>query len=221
MFMAGYADRKFVAYPICPHTANTGRSLVNWVADVFVGDAYAGTQRDWNREVSSSRVLEHFINWKFDSSDLRCDIPALISGAEKIFEFPMIDRDPLLRWSFGRVTLLGDAAHPMYPIGSNGASQAIVDASVLAESLAVEKDELAALKRYESERLPATSRIVLSNREQGPEKVMQIVEERAPNGFKKLSDVASYEELYEIVERYRQIAGFQRAEPESQTGNKV
>ena len=88
-------------------------------------------------------------------------------------------------------------------------------------ALAAEKDELAALKRYESERLPATSRIVLSNREQGPEKVMQIVEERAPNGFKKLSDVASYEELYEIVERYRQIAGFQRAEPESQTGNKV
>ncbi len=108
MFMAGYANRKFVAYPIDVATAARGRSLINWVADVYVGEAYAGTPRDWNRQVDRSTVLHSF--------------PALIEGASAIYEFPMVDRDPVARWSFGRVTLLGDAAHPMYPIGSIGAT---------------------------------------------------------------------------------------------------
>ncbi|MFN0107486.1 MAG: flavin-dependent oxidoreductase [Blastocatellia bacterium] len=208
MFMAGYANRKFVAYPIDVETAARGRSLINWVADVQVGDAYAGTPRDWNRQVDQSGVLPSFASWKFDW----LDVPALIKNASAIYEFPMIDRDPVERWSFGRVTLLGDAAHPMYPIGSNGASQAILDAPALVEALKAESDVVSALQRYEQERLQPTARIVLSNRKQGPEECMQLVEDRAPNGFTNLHDVISQAELEEIARRYKQIAGFSREE---------
>lgn len=208
MFMAGYANRKFVAYPIGMETAARGRSLINWVADVHVGEAYKGTPRDWNRQVEKSIALPHFASWRFDW----LDVPALIEGASAIYEFPMIDRDPVERWSFGRVTLLGDAAHPMYPIGSNGASQAILDAPALVEALTTERDVAQALQRYERERLQPTARIVLSNRQQGPEQVMQLVEERAPNGFTELHDVISPAELEEIAARYKQIAGFSKEE---------
>ncbi len=210
MFMAGYANRKFVAYPIDVETAARGRSLINWVADVNVGEAYSGTPRDWNRQVDKSVVLPYFDTWHFDWPDFKLDIPALIEGASAIYEFPMIDRDPVARWSFGRVTLLGDAAHPMYPIGSNGASQAILDAPALVEALTTETDVVSALQRYEQERLQPTARIVLSNRKQGPEECMQLVEERAPDGFTNLHDVISQAELEEIAGRYKQIAGFSR-----------
>jgi 5-methylphenazine-1-carboxylate 1-monooxygenase len=208
MFMAGYANRKFVAYPIDVATAARGRSLINWVADVYVGEAYAGTPRDWNRQVDKSTVLHSFADWHFDW----LDIPALIEGASAIYEFPMIDRDPVARWSFGRVTLLGDAAHPMYPIGSNGASQAILDAPALIAALTTQTDVVAALQQYEQERLQPTARIVLSNRQQGPEQVMQLVEDRAPQGFTNLHDVITQSELEEIAGRYKQIAGFSREE---------
>ncbi|NOT62455.1 MAG: flavin-dependent oxidoreductase [Acidobacteria bacterium] len=206
MFMAGYANRKFVAYPIDVAVAARGRSLINWVADVQVGDAYSGTPRDWNRQVEKNVVLPYFDTWHFDW----LNIPQLIESAAAIYEFPMIDRDPVERWSFGRVTLLGDAAHPMYPIGSNGASQAILDAPALVEALTTEADVVRALQRYEQERLQPTARIVLSNRQQGPEECMQLVEERAPNGFTNLHDVISPAELEEIAGRYKQIAGFSR-----------
>ena len=122
----------------------------------------------------------------------------------------MSDRDPLPQWSFGRVTLLGDAAHPMYPIGSNGASQAILDAECLSGIITNNNDISDAFKEYEAIRLPATAKIVLQNRQMGPEQVMQIVEERAPNGFENLYDVISQEELESIAARYKQIAGFDK-----------
>lgn len=203
MIMAGYANRKFVAYPIGQEPS--GRVLTNWVADVFVGGDSA-PPRDWNRLTDTQTVLRHFRDWKFDW----LDIPALIEGAESIYEYPLVDRDPIPRWSFGRVTLLGDAAHPMYPIGSNGASQAILDAAAIAEALGTHSDPVAALRAYEAERLDKTARIVESNRRQGPEIVMQMVEDRAPNGFAKLSDVISREELEEVANRYKSIAGFER-----------
>ena len=168
MIMAGYADRKFVAYPI-------GAGSINWVADVLVGGDRPAA-RDWNRRTNAATVLPHFADWRFDW----LDITALIEGAEAVFEYPLVDRDPLPRWSFGRVTLLGDAAHPMYPIGSNGASQAILDAAAVAEALRGTIDPIEALRAYEAERREKTARIVLSNRQQGPEIVMQMVEERAP-----------------------------------------
>jgi 2-polyprenyl-6-methoxyphenol hydroxylase-like FAD-dependent oxidoreductase len=163
-------------------------------------------RRDWDRRGSKADFAPAFAAWRFDW----LDVPALIDGAAEVFEFPMIDRDPLDRWSFGRVTLLGDAAHPMYPIGSNGASQAILDAEALAASLAATAEVAPALARYESARLPATAAVVRSNRRMGPEVVMQIAEERAPHGFDNLHDVITRQELEETAARYKVIAGFDR-----------
>jgi 5-methylphenazine-1-carboxylate 1-monooxygenase len=205
MIMAGHATRKFVAYPICPEAAVRGRALVNWIAELQVDSALL-EGRDWNRQGNKADFAAAFAEWKFDW----LDIPALIEGAPEVFEFPMVDREPLERWSFGHVTLLGDAAHPMYPIGSNGASQAILDAEALAASLAAPRDVSSALEQYESKRLPPTAAIVRSNRQMGPEVVMQIVEERAPQGFNNLHDVISREELEQIAARYKVIAGFDR-----------
>lgn len=203
MIMAGHAAQKFVAYPICPEAAARGRSLVNWIAELAV-DAKSPERRDWNRRGSKADFAGAFAAWRFDW----LDVPALIDGAEEVFEFPMVDRDPLGRWSFGRVTLLGDAAHPLYPVGSNGASQAVLDAEALATSLAAVPDIASALRRYESERLPPTAAVVHSNRQMGPEVVMQMAEERAPGGFRSIGDVIPQGELEEVAARYKSIAGF-------------
>ncbi len=161
--------------------------------------------RDWNRRGDKEKLLKQFQNWEFDW----LDVPSLIQNSEAIYEFPMSDRDPLPQWTYDRITLLGDAAHPMYPIGSNGASQAILDAECLTDCLQQNDDVISALKAYEDIRLPATANIVLQNRKMGPEEVMQIVEERAPNGFENLHDVISPEELDEVSSRYKKIAGFE------------
>ena len=120
----------------------------------------------------------------------------------------MVDRDPLDRWSVGRVTLLGDAAHPMYPIGSNGASQAIIDARVLAWHLATSDDPVAALAAYDAARRPPTSALVVANRDMGPERVLRLVAERAPAGFTRIDDVVGRDELAVVTGGYRQVAGF-------------
>jgi 2-polyprenyl-6-methoxyphenol hydroxylase-like FAD-dependent oxidoreductase len=125
-----------------------------------------------------------------------------------IYQYPMVDRDPLPTWNFGRVTLLGDAAHPMYPVGSNGASQAIIDARVLARELALQPTSAAALAAYDEQRRPATAAVVLANRDVGPEKCMEIVEQRAPEGFAALEDVISQAELETIARSYKLTAGF-------------
>ncbi len=148
--------------------------------------------------------MPHFAGWRFDW----LDIPALFGATERIYEFPMTDRDPLPAWSLGRLTLLGDAARPMYPIGSNGASQAVLDARALAAALATEPTVEAALKRYEAERLEATARVVLSNRTFGPERVMQLVEERCPRDCSNIHDYVSSAEMEAVSKQYNLIAGF-------------
>ncbi len=206
MIMTGHADRKFVAYPICPEAAAKGRALINWVAELRVGGDQAPIPRDWNRRADKEHFAPAFKGWRFDW----LDVPALIQGAETVYEFPMVDRDPVPRWSHGRVTLLGDAAHPMYPVGSNGASQGILDAAALAEALASEPEPVAALKRYEAARLEPTARLVRANRQHGPEVIMQLAEDRAPGGFKDVAPVFAPGELEEIASRYKAIAGFDR-----------
>ena len=151
-----------------------GRALINWVAELRVGGDQAPIPRDWNRRADKKHFAPAFKGWRFDW----LDVPALIEGAETVYEFPMVDRDPVPRWSHGRVTLLGDAAHPMYPVGSNGASQGILDAAALAEALASEPEPVAALKRYEAARLEPTARLVRANRQHGPEVIMQLAEEQ-------------------------------------------
>jgi 5-methylphenazine-1-carboxylate 1-monooxygenase len=206
MIMAGHADQKFVAYPICPEAAAKGRALINWVAELRVGGDQAPIPRDWNRRADKEHFAPAFKGWRFDW----LDVPELIQGAETVYEFPMVDRDPVPRWSHGRVTLLGDAAHPMYPVGSNGASQGILDAAALTEALCLEPEPVAALKNYEAARLEPTARLVSANRQHGPEVIMQLAEERAPGGFQDVAAVFAPGELEEIASRYKAIAGFDR-----------
>ena len=206
MIMAGHEFQKFVAYPISRNAADRGEAIVNWIAERKFPAGKAWRREDWNRPGLLSDFLPWFEDWRFDW----LDVPGLIRGAERCFEFPMVDRDPLERWSFGRVTLLGDAAHPMYPIGSNGASQGILDARVLTREIRRLGASPAALQAYEADRLPATAKIVLANRGNGPEQVMQLVEQRAPGGFARIEDVLTTDELVGIAEGYKRIAGFDK-----------
>jgi 2-polyprenyl-6-methoxyphenol hydroxylase-like FAD-dependent oxidoreductase len=200
MIMAGNQNQKFVAYPIGPVGAD-GQQRINWVAELPV--AAMLDREDWNRPGDLAAFLPRFDAWRFDW----LDVPGLIRSADSVFEFPMVDRDPLPRWSHGPVTLLGDAAHPMYPIGSNGASQAILDADALEQAFATEADPEAALVAYESRRLPATAAIVRANRGNGPEQCMQLAEERAPNGFRRLEDVFAPGELEAMSKSYQVLTG--------------
>ncbi|MEC4722328.1 flavin-dependent oxidoreductase [Noviherbaspirillum sp. CPCC 100848] len=205
MFMAGHQDQKFVCYPISEPLRKQGRSLINWIAELRVPNGEL-PKTDWNRKVDKSVFEQAFQNWKWDW----IDIPSIIDGATEIYEFPLVDRDILPRWTYERVTLLGDAAHPMYPIGSNGSAQAILDARYLCDCLAGDGNTTYALREYEAERLPRTAGIVLRNRMNGPEQVMQLAEERAPHGFKNVNDVIPQQTLESISLRYKRLAGFDK-----------
>jgi 2-polyprenyl-6-methoxyphenol hydroxylase-like FAD-dependent oxidoreductase len=206
MIMAGHEFQKFVCYPISSAAMDRGEAVLNWIAERKFRTDHRWRREDWNRSGDTREFLPHFEGWRFDW----LDVPGLIRAAERCYEYPMVDRDPLERWSFGRVTLLGDAAHPMYPIGSNGASQAILDARVLAREIRAYGATEAALRAYEAERGPTTAAIVLANRKNGPEQVMQTVEERAPDGFVRIEDVLSAGELQDTAAGYKRIAGFDR-----------
>ncbi|BCJ50305.1 flavin-dependent oxidoreductase [Actinoplanes sp. NBRC 14428] len=196
MIMAGDAEQKFVAYPIGP-------DLINVVAERR-GPGFAGPHADWNRAVDPAPVIALFREWRFPW----LDVPRLLGAVDEVLEYPMVDRDPIDRWTHGTTTLLGDAAHPMYPNGSNGASQAILDARTLAFHLATAPDLGRALDAYEADRRPATTALVLSNRRQGPEHVMVLAHERAPAGFENIDDVIPPDELTEIATGYKRAAGF-------------
>jgi 2-polyprenyl-6-methoxyphenol hydroxylase-like FAD-dependent oxidoreductase len=205
MIMAGHTRQKFVCYPISDRASASSLRQINFVAELRFDQHDLGEREDWNKPGRLEDFMPRFENWHFDW----LDVPALVRSAAETFVYPMVDRDPLPRWSFGPVTLLGDAAHPMYPIGSNGASQAILDARVLTGCLRYHaSDPERGLDRYEAIRREATSKIVLSNREQGPEIGMQLVEDRAPEGFANLYDVVGAEELQQIADGYKKVAGF-------------
>ena len=209
MVIAGDLKTKVVLYPIARDTAGEGHLLTNWVVWAKLGDGSTPPPRreDWSRQGRLDEALPHLAHWRFDDW---VDVTALVRRTATFYEYPMCDRDPLERWGTGRVTLLGDAAHPMYPVGSNGAAQAILDGRVLARALVEHGDVVQALRSYEAERLAATSPIVLSNRQMGPEQVIDLVAARAPHGFTQLDDVISRAELEEIAGRYRKVAGFER-----------
>ena len=206
MVQAGHHNQKFVCYPISRAHAERGEALINWICDLHMGEGALLAREDWNRPGKLADFLPRFENWKFDW----LDVPGVIRAAHAIYEFPMVDRDPLPCWSHGRVTLLGDAAHPMYPIGSNGASQAILDARFLADRLIDSEHPVQALWTYEQVRLPMTAEIVRMNRRGGPEGVIDAVEARAPDGFSNIDDVLSFEQRTAIVRGYASSAGFAR-----------
>jgi len=203
MVWAGHPEQKFVGYPIAE--GSDGTQEFNFIAELPRPDSPLATREDWNRRGDVGDFLPQFESWAFGWFD----VPTIIRSAPETFLFPMVDRDPLPRWTFGRTTLLGDAAHPMYPIGSNGASQAILDARVLAGCFRRHPEDVdVALARYESTRRPATAAIVRANRGLGPELPMKLVHERAPEGFSDVAAVIGPEEIAEVTEEYRRTAGF-------------
>ena len=205
MIMAGHEILKFVCYPISKAPDANGNHLINWVAERHMPPTYQWRREDYNRTARLEEFLPWFESWQFDW----LDVPGLIKACPHAYEYPLVDRDPVSQWTFGRVTLMGDAAHPMYPIGSNGASQAILDARTITREILAHGPTQAALVAYEAERRPATSDLVMLNRRNGPEQVMQIVEERAPDGYKVVTDVLSLKELEDIAANYKRVAGFQ------------
>ena len=204
MIIAGDMKEKLVLYPIAPG-ASAATRLTNWVVCAQIGDASKPPPRreDWSRPGQLDEVLAHVARFRIPF----LDVAALVRATGEFWEYPMCDRDPLPFWTERRVTLLGDAAHPMYPVGSNGASQAVLDARCLADLLATQAPE-AALAAYAAERLPKTAEIVRANRKGGPERVVDEVSARAPDGFARLEDVISREELAAIAGGYAQMAGF-------------
>ncbi|HEV7876699.1 flavin-dependent oxidoreductase [Bradyrhizobium sp.] len=204
MVRAGWLSHgKMVIYPIRAAGAD-GLQLVNWVAEI---ETPVHRKRDWTRPGSIDDFIGAFADWHFDW----LDVPAFIRAADGVLEFPMVDQDPLPRWSFGRVTLLGDAAHPMVPRGSNGAGQAILDARALTTALLENDDPVAALAAYEKQRLDATTRIVLTNRTNPPDAILREVFQRTGDQpFGVIEDVISRDELVALSEGYKRIAGFSK-----------
>jgi 2-polyprenyl-6-methoxyphenol hydroxylase-like FAD-dependent oxidoreductase len=205
MVRAGWlATGKMVIYPIRNDIDREGRQLVNWVAEI---ETPGHRQRDWNRPGRLEDFLPAFADWRFDW----LDVPAFLSAADMVLEFPMVDQDPLRCWSHGRATLLGDAAHPMVPRGSNGAGQAILDARALADCLAANADPVAALNAYEDQRLDATAKIVLTNRTKPPDAILgEVFRRTGDKPFRSIEDVISREELAAMSEGYKRVAGYDR-----------
>lgn len=200
MLQAGRRHQKFVVYPIAN---KDGKQLINWIAEKSVPN-WDKLDQNWVDEVPKEIFLSDFESWDFGF----LDVPALIRQTDKVYEYPMTDRDPLPKWTHGNMTLLGDAAHPMYPIGSNGASQAVLDADCLVTEFTSGKSPKEAMEAYEAIRRPATAKIVLANRGDGPDIVMELAAERAPEGFNHIHDVIPEEELESLLGKYRQTAGF-------------
>jgi 2-polyprenyl-6-methoxyphenol hydroxylase-like FAD-dependent oxidoreductase len=217
MIVGGGFDNKLVLYPIAP--AKNGKQPINWVVTYRMGDGSRPPPRreDWNRLGTLAELMPHVA--RFGTPHV--DLVKLVKGAPAFYEYPMADRDPLPRWTHGRVTLLGDAAHPMYPVGSNGASQAILDARCLADLLATGEHARSALAAYERERLPKTAEIVRNNRKGGPEGVIDEVERRAPDGFDDIDEVLSHAEREAIVRGYAKLAGFAKEQVNRGAGTKA
>jgi 2-polyprenyl-6-methoxyphenol hydroxylase-like FAD-dependent oxidoreductase len=194
---------KMVIYPIVDDVDGQGNQLINWVAEIRSADM---GRNDWNKPGQLADFLPVYQDWKFDW----LDVPALIAGASEILEYPMVDKDPVTRWTFGRVTFLGDAAHPMYPRGSNGSAQALLDAAMLSTLLAEGGEPTAALLRYEATRLPATAQVVETNRTVPPDFIIMKADElsggRPYPGT--IDELVSQDELRRISDDYKKVAGF-------------
>jgi 2-polyprenyl-6-methoxyphenol hydroxylase-like FAD-dependent oxidoreductase len=202
MVMIGEKNCKFVAYPI--KEFSDGDMLINWICDLRYPKNYNWAKQDWNRNGNLEGIWPFFKNWRFDW----LDVASLIENTKAIFEYPMVDRNPLPKWTFDRATLLGDSAHAMYPIGSNGASQAILDSVHLARSIEKYGLRKKALSHYEDIRRPIVNKIIEATRLDGPDKILDIVAKKAPTGFKNINDVMAPEILLQIAEKYKVIAGF-------------
>jgi 2-polyprenyl-6-methoxyphenol hydroxylase-like FAD-dependent oxidoreductase len=200
----GSLRHRVVLYPISPPDPATGLATINWIAEITVDNAEGWTQGDWNRRVELSDFAHHFEGWDFGW----LDVPSMLRGAKEVFEYPMIDRDPVPTWVDGHVALLGDAAHVMYPVGSNGASQAIVDARVLGASMLSHGVTPAALRAYDERLCADISALVLRNRGAGPFGLLGLVDERCGGVFDDIEQVIPAVEREAYMARYKAAAGF-------------
>lgn len=204
MVMVGHSRCRFVSYPISKIDPETGLATINWIANLGLPADAHWNKEDWNRRANLDDFLPRYTDWTFDW----LNVPELVLGAKEVFEYPMVDRNPLERWTFGRMTLTGDAAHAAYPVGSNGAGQAIVDARKLGRAFVDHGATPDALQAYEAEMRPATTKVVLTNRTAGPDAILDVIEERCGGEFEKIEDVISRDELADHANRYKAIAGF-------------
>ena len=200
----GSLRHRVVFYPITPPDPATGLATINWIAEITVDNQGGWQQGDWNRRVAVEDFIHHFEGWNYSW----LDVPAMLRGAKDIFEYPMIDRDPVPTWVDGRVALLGDAAHVMYPVGSNGASQAIVDARVLGAQLIAHGVGSRALRAYDDKLCKDISALVLRNRGSGPFGLLGLVDERCGGVFDHIDDVLPRAEREGFMARYKAAAGF-------------
>jgi 2-polyprenyl-6-methoxyphenol hydroxylase-like FAD-dependent oxidoreductase len=202
----GTHRHRVVFYPISQPDAATGLATINWIAEITVDNSQGLRDGDWNRKVPIASFIHHFEGWRYDW----LDVPAMLRGAEEVFEYPMIDRDPVPTWVDGRVALLGDAAHVMYPTGSNGASQAIVDARVLGAAMLEHGVTSEALRAYDRKLCAEISSVVLRNRGAGPFGLLNMLDERCGGVFDDIDAVIAPAEREEFMSRYRSAAGFAR-----------
>ena len=204
MAMIGHDSLRMVAYPISRPDAE-GLATLNWIAEKSFDPTSPWKKEDWNRAADIDDFVAEFEDWQFDW----IDVPGLIRGAEVVYEYPMVDRDPLPQWSFGAVTLMGDAAHPTYPVGSNGASQAIIDARIIGASFLSHGLTSDALAAFEAEVRPLATGIGKTNRAgKGPDGVLQQVEDLCGGDFASINEVIPQAELAAHAARYKSIAGF-------------
>lgn len=208
MVMIGYSGLRFVSYPISKPDPRTGEALINWIANLEYDPDRPWNKEDYSREANVDDVLPAFSDLSFDW----IDCPGLIRSTDQIYEYPMVDRDPVDRWTFGRVALTGDAAHAAYPVGSNGAGSAIIDARVLGAMFLKHGVTTTALEAFEAETLPAASKVVLMNRTAGPDSILDVVEERCGGVFDDIEDVIPHAEMAAHALRYKSAAGFGIAE---------
>ncbi|MEW9921984.1 flavin-dependent oxidoreductase [Marimonas sp. MJW-29] len=204
MVMIGYSGLRFISYPISKPDPETGLATINWIANLKTDPGEGFKKEDWNRKANLDDFLPQYRHFNLDW----IDIPGLIEGAEEVLEYPMVDRDPIDRWTEGRVTLMGDAAHPAYPTGSNGAGSAILDARRLGAAFLEHGLTQDALEAYEADMRPVTAAVTLANRSTGPDSILDIVE-RVSGGknFAHIHEVMSQEDLAAHAESYKQTAG--------------
>jgi len=200
----GSLRHRVVLYPISPPDPSTGLATINWIAEITVDNSQGWTQGDWNRRVNVDDFIHHFEGWNYGW----LDVPAMLRGAKEVFEYPMIDRDPVPTWVDGNVALLGDAAHVMYPVGSNGASQAIVDARVLGAAMLKHGVTGEALRAYDEKLCADISALVLRNRGAGPFGILGMVDERCGGVFEDIDQVIPPAERESFMARYKAAAGF-------------
>ncbi|PCH72075.1 MAG: flavin-dependent oxidoreductase [Rhodobacteraceae bacterium] len=205
MVMIGHDSLRVVAYPISDPDPETNIATINWIAEKKFDLSDSWKKEDWNRAADINDFLPDFADWKFDW----IDVPALIKSASVVYEYPMVDRDPLDQWTHGRVTLMGDAAHPTYPVGSNGAGQAIIDARIIGARLLDHGVTPAALQAFEDEVRPIATGVAKANRAGGgPDGVLQQVEDLCGGDFDHINDVIAQDTLAAHAERYKSLAGF-------------